>query len=62
MSPGKKTHFNISWLNEPKYANWLVSTSDSNYLRCKLCNKTLTLSNMLKGALESHMGAKNTKI
>ena len=57
-SAAKKTHFNLSWLNDPKYANWVVATGDSNSVRCKLCNKTFTLGNMSDGALESHKSGK----
>ena len=38
FSAAKKTHFNLSWLNNPKYANWVVATGDSNSVSCKLCN------------------------
>ena len=58
MSLGKKTHFNFSWLNDPKYANWLVATDNANSVRFKLCNKIFNLGNMSKGALESHKSGK----
>ena len=54
----KKTHFNLIWLNDPNYSNWLVATGDSSSVKCKLCNRTFTLSNMSKGALESHKSGK----
>ena len=54
----KKTHFNLIWLNDPNYSNWLVATRDSSSVKCKLCNRTFTLSNMAKGALESHKSGK----
>ena len=56
----KKTHFNLSWLNDPKYANRVVATGDSNSVRCKLSDKTFTFGNMSKGALESHKRGKKT--
>ena len=46
----KKTHFNLHLLNDPNYSNWLVATGDSSSVKCKLCNRTFTLSNMSKGA------------
>ena len=57
----KKTHLNLSWLNDPKYAKWVVATGDSNSVRCKLCNKTFTLGNVSKGALENHKRGKTPK-
>ena len=36
-SAARKTHFNLSCLNDPKYANWLDATDNSNSVRCKLC-------------------------
>ena len=54
----KKTHFNLIWLNDPNYSNWLVATGDSSSVKCKLCNRNFTLSNMSKGALESHKSGK----
>ena len=61
FSAAKKTHFNLSWLNDPKYANWVVAIGDSNSLRYKLFNKTFTLDNVSKGALESHKRGKTPK-
>ena len=52
-SAAKKTHFNLSRLNDPEYTNCLVTTGDSNSVRCKLYNKTFTLGTMSNGALES---------
>ena len=57
-SAAKKTHFNLSLLNDPKYTYWLVATGDSNSIRCKLCNKTFTFGNISKRALESHKRGK----
>ena len=52
----KKTLFNESWLQKEKYKPWLDSDSNNKIsFRCKFCCSKISLSNMGKRALESHM-------
>lgn len=41
-----------------KYKDWLQKETDSRHAKCKLCSKTIDISNMGEAALTSHMKGK----
>ncbi len=52
--PGKGT-VNISWLSNDRHKLWLQTEQENDQrARCKLCRKSLDLSNMGGAALTSH--------
>lgn len=54
----KACSFQLSWLQEPSFASWLVKVPNDVYVaRCKLCCKTFSLSNMGRRAVTSHMSS-----
>ena len=54
----KKTVFNSLWTNpvhHPRWSTWIeAAPKDKNAARCKLCQKTFSLSNMGQQAIVSH--------
>ena len=59
MSKNKKnTVFNHRWLEEDEFESLLASTKDEDKARCKLCKKSIELSNMGRQALLSHCSGK----
>ena len=52
----KLTNFNIVWKKDPLFQAWLLPdpTTKHNF-RCKLCQASLELGNMGRGALVKHM-------
>ena len=57
-----QTHFSKDWLEDPDFKIWLVSCTNNIHARCKLCQKTFNLSNMLIQALVSHTSGKKHKL
>lgn len=59
----KQTTFQSDWLRDPLFAAWLSKDVQRNTVAfCKLCKKTINLSNMGRRALTSHMeGEKHKK-
>lgn len=61
MSSKKQTYFQIDWLENPLYSEWLKSREDKKTAYCKKCSKIIELSNMGEQALKSHIkGKKHT--
>ena len=56
----KQCHFHKIWLQEPEFAAWLQQqqTKDDSNGYCKLCRKLFDISNMVIGAVESHIKSK----
>ena len=53
------TTFNRNWLTNPQFYGWLENVpSDARAAYCKLCCKKISLSNMGKAAIMSHMQSK----
>ena len=53
------TSFNTAWLIHPKYSGWLeVVTGRPLIAFCKPCHKEISLSNMGKASLDSHLKSK----
>ena len=46
--------FNDEWLDDPEFKEWLSRSTGDTEFTCKLCNKSYSLGNMGKGALNSH--------
>ena len=55
MNKVKTSRFNIDWLSIGEYKDWLLpEDSDPTKAMCKICRKTLSLSNMGGKAVRSH--------
>ena len=54
----KRCHFREIWLQESEFAAWLQQTKDDSNGCCKLCRKLFDISNMVIGAVKSHMKSK----
>ena len=53
----KATNFNIIWKKYPLFQSWLLPDPDpmsKHNFRCKVCQSTLELGNMGRGALVKH--------
>ena len=51
--------FNSDWMSKDQYKAWLTSVpTDNTKVKCKLCAKTFSLSNMGEQALKSHAAGK----
>ena len=51
-----KCEFNPAWLENELYKNWLLEDPKSVHrAHCKLCHKSLEISNMGESALKSHV-------
>ena len=50
--------FQDNWLKMPVFNNWLAKHESPYKAYCKLCVKTIELSNMAKGALTTHAEGK----
>ena len=48
-------------MEEPNLREWLGKASSNNEARCKICHKTLKLSNMGRQALAGHANSKKHK-
>ena len=48
------SYFQDCWLVDDRFKDWISETQSSTGARCKLCRKTITLSNMGVQALKSH--------
>ena len=56
--PGKRTLFQSTWKNEPKFKSWLVEDPQSPfYFFCKKCQVKRELGNMGIGAVTKHMNS-----
>ncbi|PIK52261.1 hypothetical protein BSL78_10820 [Apostichopus japonicus] len=54
-----KCSFNKLWLENPKYASWLLSvTNDQHKAKCCVCMKYIDISSMGEAALSSHIKGK----
>ena len=56
--------FNQEWLDEtinPQFSSWVKPLKDPNRVLCCFCQRSFALSNMGKGALESHMNSDKHK-
>ena len=59
MAPVKHTKFNMCWLTDSNYVDWLAINEKSIFsAKCKLCMCCFELGNMGKGALNSHSNSK----
>ena len=59
MRKGKPSRFNTDWLSRKECKDWLLrEESDNTKGRCKICKKTLSLSNMGETAVRSHAEGK----
>ena len=56
----RKTYFNSSWLQNSDYKTWL-SRKDYTTANCKLCNKSIDISNQGESALKRHAQGVNHK-
>ena len=56
-----QTYLSKNWLEDPDFKNRLVSCTNNTQARCKLCQKTFSLSNMGRQALVSHASGKKTQ-
>ena len=54
MPPMEVTFFQEAWLQNPKFSTWIQQTAIQTEAKCKLCCKTIDLSNMGTRVLESH--------
>ena len=51
--------FNSDWMSKDQYKAWLTSEPEDNTMvKCKLCAKTFSLSNMGEQASKSHTAGK----
>ena len=51
----KATNFNVIWKKDPLFQSWLLPDPMSKHnFRCKVCQSTLELGNMGRGALVKH--------
>ena len=51
--------FNRDWIEKKEYKSWLApEESDITKARCRLCNRSFSLSNMGEPALKSHAQGK----
>ena len=49
-----QTYFQDIWLQQTDFKPWLIRGPSSTSAMCKICSQTISLSNMGKGAVESH--------
>ena len=58
----EKTYFQDSLLDSEEFKEWLVKVKDDNtQVRCRRCQKTISLSNMGIKALKRHASCKRNK-
>ena len=51
----KYTRFNLSWKSDPLFESWLLEDPKSKHsFKCNVCQSTLDLGNMGRGALTKH--------
>ena len=51
----KFTNFNVIWKTDPLFESWLLADPKSKHsFKCKICQCTLDLGNMGRGALVKH--------
>ena len=51
----KYTNFNLNWKTDPLFESWLLADPKSKHsFKCKVCQSTLDLGNMGRGALVKH--------
>ena len=55
------SYFQDCWLVDDRFKDWISETQSRTEARCKLCKKTITLSNMGVQALKSHADGKKHK-
>ena len=55
------SYFQDCWLVDDRFKDWISETQFRTEARCKLCRKTITLSNMGVQALKNHAGGKKHK-
>ena len=49
------TNFNVTWQKDPLFESWLLADPNSRHsFKCKVCQSTLDLGNMGRGALVKH--------
>jgi hypothetical protein len=53
-----KCTFNLIWLDNCDYKEWLATTADKYTASCKLCKDIIKLSTMGERSLRSHMNSK----
>jgi len=46
--------FNVKWLENDEYKQWIVMGQSKFKAKCTLCRKEIDISNMGEGALKSH--------
>ena len=63
MSPKvKKCHFQIEWLANEDYSNWVQAVpNDRSRVKCSFCKTEIDISNMGVSALDSHAAGKKHK-
>ena len=57
-----KCLFDETWLQNPKYANWIARDHDDRKYRCRHCRKSLIIGSLGYRALDSHMGSERHKL
>ena len=63
----KQTYFDVQWLIDPLYSDWLKAGSTNKTFRCKVCpgkkgnSEERTLGDMGVGALKKHAGGEGHK-
>ena len=53
-----QTYFNDNWLMNKDFKSWVERLKVNTKAYCKICRKTIRLSNMDSGALASHSAGK----
>lgn len=50
-----KCRFNVKWLRQPLYQDWLQEAASKHEAYCKYCSKTFAIGSMGASALRSHL-------
>lgn len=59
MAPHGKCVFNLKWLENKAYKDWLLADGkDKHGAKCRACDKKISIGSMGESALTSHMGYK----
>ena len=59
----EKTYFQLNWLSDAEFQDWISKGIDDTHFGCKFCKvQNLSLGNMGKKAVRLHSTAKNMKI
>lgn len=53
-----KCVFNMLWLQEEKYKNWIAPSSNKYKAHCNVCNKDFELAKTGESSVKAHMNGK----